>query len=168
MKAKLLLVAILLSVSGFLYAEGGTCPHGYYPIGGQGTSGCAPIPDYESDGDQESVGPQTRWVETWGAITIDSTLAKMGASTGNMSKREASKAAIADCYARGGGSGCKDVRVTYRNQCAVVVTGDSGNTTAHAESIEVATRLAMDQCTSSAYANCHVYYSACSEPVQIQ
>ena len=30
------------------YAEGGSCPEGMYPIGGQGYQGCAPIPNYSS------------------------------------------------------------------------------------------------------------------------
>ena len=31
------------------YAEGGSCPSGYYPIGGGGTMGCAPIPNSNSN-----------------------------------------------------------------------------------------------------------------------
>lgn len=165
MKMNLLLAAVLLSACSLAYAEGGACPPGYYPIGGQGASGCAPFPD--ADSNEVPNPPSGRWVKTWGAIAIDPGRAKMGTSNGEMSERAAKKAAIADCHAQGGSKGCA-IKFAYRNQCAVVVSGDNASSTARAESIEIATKIAMNRCINDGDGNCQVFYTACSGPVRIQ
>lgn len=47
----LVLLAALSLGGGPARAEGGTCPPGFYPAGGIGFVGCAPIPGYDSGGD---------------------------------------------------------------------------------------------------------------------
>jgi len=55
-----------------VYAEG-NCPPGYYPIGGQGVQGCAPISSQPAAGQGASVPappprPSGEWIKTWGAL----------------------------------------------------------------------------------------------------
>lgn len=158
--------AFLLMTPNAALAEGGGCPAGYYPIGGQGAVGCAPMSDYGANlEDSSAETPQPRWFKTWGAIAIDGDLRKMGAAIGSVSKSEAKRAAVSDCRMRGGGRGCEKRVLAYENQCAVVVTADDMNKAVAAQSIEVASKLAMDACESALENNCHIYYSACSEPV---
>lgn len=169
MKMRILMVISFLSVSGFAWAEGG-CPSGMIPYQGTDITSCGPIPDRyygDSGSAQKPNEPSVRWAKTWGAITIDGVLGVMGTSTGKMSEREAKKAAMTDCYAKGGGAGCKKTRMTYRNQCAAIASGAESNNVSRADSIEKATALSMKECNASD-TNCRIYYSACSEPIRIQ
>lgn len=52
-----------LTMSGVAHAEG-NCPPGYYPVGGQGVQGCAPIPNYGSSGgySAQAIGHQVQKV----------------------------------------------------------------------------------------------------------
>lgn len=166
MRIKTICVVTLFAVSSVSFAEGGSCPAGYYPIGGQGAAGCAPIPNYggSSINGGES-RPQLSWVTTWGAVAIDGGRRAMGASTGAKSKYEAEAAATADCRSRGGWAGCGQRVLAYENQCVAVVTGDNTNKAIAAESIEIASDLALKSCTEEHDTNCHVYYSSCTKPV---
>jgi hypothetical protein len=168
MRIRALLLLSLLIVSGTIYAEGGSCPAGYYPIGGGGASGCAPLPDYagNSETDQQIIS-QVNWKKTWGAIAVDNTLGKVGAAVGVMTKMEAEKSAIENCYARGGGTGCSHISMTYNNQCAAMAWGIDKYATASAKTIELASDSAMKECTKSTN-DCKIYYSACSDPVPVQ
>ena len=63
---------LILGVAYQSFAEG-NCPPGYYPIGGQGARGCAPIPSgapssTSSGGISElpANSPTGRWIKTWG------------------------------------------------------------------------------------------------------
>lgn len=66
-----LLASCLLLLGGVdrAWAEG-NCPPGYYPIGGQGARGCAPIPGGAtgSTGSSEIrlATPTGKWTKTWG------------------------------------------------------------------------------------------------------
>lgn len=107
--------------------------------------------------------PSGYWEKTWGAIVGHSSQPILGAAVGAKSEDEAKRSALADCKAKGGGSGCR-LDLTYYNQCAVLVTGDNLYNTARAESIERAAQLGMTKCVESD-TNCRVYYSACTEPI---
>lgn len=166
MRKRTICVVMLFAVSSASLAEGGSCPAGYYPIGGQGAAGCAPISNYEGSSDNGAESrPQLSWVTTWGAVAIDGSRRAMGASNGAKSKYEAEATASADCRSRGGGAICGKRVLAYENQCVAVVTGDNTNNAIAAESIEIASDLALKSCTEEHDTNCHVYYSACTKPV---
>lgn len=168
MRVRTLLLLPLLIASGTIYAEGRNCPAGYYPIGGQGTSGCAPLPGYTgNDENSQQVIPEARWEKTWGAIAVDNSLGKVGAAIGEMTKIGAEKSAIAKCYARGGGIGCGHISLTYSNQCAAMAWGIDKYATASAKTIELASDSAMKECRNSTV-DCKIFYSACSDPVRVQ
>ena len=122
MKTKTIFVLSLLGVSNIAFAEGG-CPEGYYFTGrmiqGQGASYPECAPDI-----QQPQQPQGRWETRWGAIAIDDSKSRLGAFKGAKTKRQASKAAIAQCRAEGGGEGCK-VKLTFYNQCSALAWGDT-------------------------------------------
>lgn len=164
MKSRWLLVMGmgLFSLSGSASAEGG-CPSGMIPYSGTDLSSCGPVPAgyYGSSGNgtTESSAPPVRWTDTWGAITVDNTLSKVGVVTDQPNKRAAEKAAAADCRARGGAN-CV-VKLTYFNQCAVIVWGDQGYNIAAAATAGEATEIGMKSC-GKADANCQVFYTGCS------
>jgi len=168
MTKKFLLLVGLYACSGTAWAEGGSCPAGYYPIGGQGAQGCAPIPNYQSNDQQGSFVPQGQWQKTWGAIAIDETVndGGMGMVTGLPDKQAADGAALAQCRASGGSDGC-ELLLSYQNQCAVIVSGASYLNAHSAETIELASSSAVHKC-SERTTGCKIYYSACSVPVRIQ
>lgn len=168
MTIKFLLLASLCAYSGIALAEGGTCPAGYYPIGGQGAQGCAPIPNYHGDDEQGSFAPQEQWQKTWGAIAIDETVndGGIGTVTGLPDQQAAVGAALAQCRSSGGSDGC-ELLLSYQNQCAVIVSGVKYLNAHSAETIELASSSAIQKC-SQRTTGCKIYYSACSAPVQIQ
>lgn len=162
MMMRILLAFSLLVVSGYVMAEGGHCPPGYYPIGGQGAVGCAPIPGY--GGSSQPVQPSSpEWQTRWGAIAVDGEKGSLGTAVGTRSKQEAENTALIDCQAKGGDN-CR-VDLTYYNQCGVMILGSSKLNTARAATIEEATQIGMEIC-AAADTNCRVYYSDCSYPVQ--
>lgn len=159
----------LLGLSGSSYAEGGSCPAGYYPIGGRGAVGCAPIPNYQANDEQASSAiPQARWAKTWGAIAIDETVSAggIGVVTGLPDKQTADTAALSQCLSSGGSSSCR-LHLSYENQCAVIVSGISYLSTHRAETIERASALAIEKCNKQT-TSCKIYYSACTAPVLVQ
>lgn len=169
MTKKILMLMGLCMLPGLALAEGGTCPAGYYPIGGQGAMGCAPIPGYQSNEGAESAAvPQARWAKTWGAIAIDETVTTggIGTVTGLPDKQTADAAALSSCRSSGGTSGCR-LHLSYENQCAVIVSGVNYLSTHRAETVEQASELALQKCGQQT-TSCKIYYSACSTPVQIQ
>ncbi len=158
---------LLLSICGPAYAEGGSCPDGYYPIGGQGAAGCAPIPEYgSSDGainEKEAIQPV--WETRWGAITVDASNGKFGTGKSMLTKKQAEKAAAVDCE-KDGGKSCV-IDLAYYNQCAAVAWGAAFVTTASAETKEQASSRATETCGEKTSA-CKIYYSDCSFPVRVQ
>jgi hypothetical protein len=152
------------------HAEG-NCPPGYYPIGapqGQaGPQGCAPIPGYGSNPQQENTQspPPPQWASRWGAVATDAAKGILGAAANATGKEEAQQTAIADCQANGG-TQCI-LQNTYGNACVAVITGDKVFNVGSSTDLNDAIQSGITQC-SSADTNCHVYYSACSLPVQIQ
>lgn len=144
-------------------AEGG-CPPGMIPHQGTDISSCAPIPNYNQSSEQQQTGP--RWVSRWGAIATDSNKGSFGASTGMPNRREAEKAALADCKSDGGNK-CR-VETWYRNSCAAMVVGHNGHNSGNAATLAEAKKAGLKVCEDAGDSNCHVYYAACSPPMQVQ
>ncbi|MGH8107639.1 MAG: DUF4189 domain-containing protein [Arenimonas sp.] len=169
MRIKLLFILSLLVISNSASTEGGTCPDGYYPQTGGGVSACLPIPGYDDAQPQQPQQPQIRWATRWGAIAIASKSASggssvVGASTSQVSKSKAQKAAIAECRNKGGAK-CV-VKLAYYNQCAAIVWGDAGYNLVNESTLEKASSTAMQSC-NNADKNCQVYYAACSLPERL-
>ncbi len=106
--------------------------------------------------------PTGFWKETWGAIAANGAKGFLGTAVGASSEKEAKHLALLECNQQG--AGCQ-VEMAYYNQCAALVTGDKWFTTARAKSIERASELGIAQCEKAKDSNCHVYYSACTDPV---
>lgn len=167
-----LMILSLLGVCSFAHAEGGTCPPGYYPQGGQGTMGCAPIPNHEGSANESAPisRPQGHWRLTWGAIAMDYS-GDIGVAVGERSENDAKREALARC-ANWGAKNCK-FTLSYNNQCAVIVKPmQNGEVVAGAPivqsgpSIEAATRLATSACVKKNDSEeCKVIYSNCTKPV---
>lgn len=156
------LFVLLSCLSLCAYAENG-CPAGYEPwkIPVQSSSDCMPIADYGQADDPVAAKPQ--WVSRWGAIAIGSTLSGggVGTSTDMASRRKAESQAIKECRRTGGGSECEVF--SYHDQCAVVAWGEASYVVQSAESIKVASEVALDRCRAKT-GDCRVFYSACSLP----
>lgn len=167
-----LMFLCLLGMSSFAHAEGGTCPPGYYPQGGQGATGCAPIPNYQgSTSDNGPVAPpQGNWRLTWGAIAMDPG-GDIGVVVGERSENDAKREALKRC-ANWGAKDCK-FALAYNNQCAVIVKPMLGGEiiagtpiVQSGPSIDATSRLATDACMKKNKAEeCKVIYSNCTEPV---
>ena len=167
MHKKVLFACAALLLSGRAFAEGGSCPPGYYPIGGQGSAGCAPISENDAS---ESFGSQREpiqplWETRWGAISVDISNGKFGAGKSMRTKSQAEKAALDDCV-KEGGKNCV-IDLSYYDQCAAVAWGTDYVTTASAETKEQASSRASETCGKQTSA-CKIYYSECSFPVRVQ
>ncbi|MDV3470280.1 DUF4189 domain-containing protein [Stenotrophomonas sp. C3(2023)] len=156
-------VLSLSLTTGAAFAEG-NCPPGYYPIGGQGVQGCAPI----NGGGSGSVGggaprPAGRWQKTWGAQS-SSTNGIAYSVTGKSSKSEAERDAIRGCRQLGG-IGC-EAMFAYKNQCYAVarVGGGEGDYFARAGSIERARAVATDGCKKQGGSDCEILNAECTQP----
>lgn len=164
-----LLLGLLLLLNSVVHAENG-CPPGMIPANGTDINSCVPIPPgyYQNQQQQQPQPsrPPPQWATRWGAIATDSVKGVLGAVTGLSSKSEAQQAAMADCLAKGG-SPCK-LEVAYDNECAAMVVGDDVYNVGADTTLEKAVQYGMKLCTGANHTNCHVYYSACSLPVQIQ
>lgn len=165
-------LGFFLLLGNVAYAEG-NCPPGYYPIGapsGQGgPQSCAPIPGYNNTQQptpSHEEAPPRQWASKWGAIATDKAKGVLGAVTGLSSKSQAQQAALTECLAKGG-SPCK-LEIAYDNECAAVVVGDNGYNVGADATLDKVVTLGMKTCTDAKNNNCHVYYSACSFPIQIK
>jgi hypothetical protein len=169
MKLKLILIfTALQAFSGLVLA----CADGYYAGQGADSNSCYPIPGEGRQRGEKSGSPslqpqpkQRKTVDTWGAIAIGSTKdgnRAMGAVNSLNNEREASKAAMEQCLAKGGGKTCNIV-TTYYNQCTVIAAlGETGYFYgANGATVEIATEQSMKEC-SAKHANCSVYYWGCS------
>ena len=155
-----LFLLVSTGLTSIVYAEGG-CPPGMIPYSGTDIRSCAPIPNYNT---HQQNDPQLSWVKTWGAIATGK--GATGYSTGMTSKSDAKKNAIKQCK-DSGGEKCK-VEIAYHNQCAALVAGDRGHSTASAGTTDIAIQLAMKTCTNDGDTGCEVFYSACTLPLQVQ
>lgn len=157
---------LLLTVCGCAYAEGGSCPDGYYPIGGQGTSGCAPIPNYDSGSQSRTnTRPIGEWKTTWSAIAIDSIVGDVGISSGKFTEADARSEALMRCK-KHGATECQ--ATTFHNQCAVIAWPQNVGGKAvmiGAGTIELASKLALSECAANGGGSCNIVNAECSRPV---
>lgn len=162
-------VILLLSLmTNSAFAEG-NCPPGYYPIGGQGVQGCAPIGGAAASPAQSMPVPAPRpsgeWIKTWGALAKSSGSDLVGASNGELSRKEAEQLATERCAAEG----AKDCSVsfTYMNQCMAYAVPSSGKGMAmlsRGPTRQAAHQEAVKYCQDSKGGSCDIAYSACAEP----
>lgn len=160
-KVVIAIAGTLLVSAGTAHAEGG-CPPGMIPYQGTNTQSCGPIPS--SGGQVTPTGP--KWASRWGAIAQDKNSGVLGAVANRENKRTAQKDAVAECASRGGVN-CK-VDLAYTNQCVVTIQGSTAINNARAPSIERATQIGMEACEGRGDTDCHIYYKACSLPVQVR
>ncbi|WDJ07612.1 DUF4189 domain-containing protein [Xanthomonas campestris] len=144
----------------FVYYSGalaeGNCPSGYYPIGGQGVSGCAPM----SPSNNSAPQPTGEWRTRWGALAYSKDDKILGVAESKASKSDARKAAVDFCT-QAGGVGCK-VQVFYKNGCIAIASSQatySSKTSTSASKVR-AESIALEECGKS---DCKIYYSGCSQ-----
>ncbi|MFA1733583.1 DUF4189 domain-containing protein [Xanthomonas campestris] len=154
-----LLVYVTLGQPSLARAEG-SCPPGFYPIGGQGVSGCAPIGGSSGAASPTATG---EWETRWGALSMDEANGFVGASSSQKSKSLARKEAEIECKKLGGVK-CRPI-FYYKNQCAAIAVslGVSGFGYSGAPSTNEAETSAMKACSAkSDVGKCKITYSACS------
>ncbi|WP_324615328.1 MULTISPECIES: DUF4189 domain-containing protein [Stenotrophomonas] len=149
----------------------GNCPPGFYPIGGQGVQGCAPIPGASGGGTTAPVSspqPSGEWITTWGAIATSKRTSDAGVSTGQRKKSGAEREALGKCSS----AGAKDCQVVlaYFNQCAAWVvpsgqTGRGGSGIGRGPTLELAEQEAQKGCTNDEAGACKVFYTDCTKPI---
>lgn len=151
----------------------GNCPPGFYPIGGQGVQGCAPIPGANTGATERGGAskPRMRYMDQWGAIAFSETTSDAGDVVGRDSEALAESEALRQC-GRNGARDCKMI-LKYRNQCAAWVmpsenrAGAAGGLgTGSSEALAVV--AAKKNCADPSQKGCHVVYSACSLPVLVR
>lgn len=165
---------VLLWGIGFTLAHAeGNCPPGFYPVGGQGVQGCAPIPGANRSGAPANAPlppptPNGRWHNRWGSIAHSMSTSAAGVSTRETSREGAERSALSRCSAEGA-TDCNIV-FSYANQCAAWVVprtqdglGKSG--IGNAPSLAAALRDAQGKCVDTRGAECQVAYTDCSEGV---
>ena len=81
------------------------------------------------------------------------------------SKSQAKEAAAEKCKNAAGGNVCK--AIAYYNQCAAVTWGVKCFTLQTAETVDIATDLAMRGCSAKTE-DCQLFYSAGSMPVRVR
>lgn len=166
---KWFLTFVLFSACGFAHAEGG-CPAGMIPYSGADLSSCGPFPagyygDSRND-DSQTFVPAARWENRWGAVAMSDVNSAVGVSSDMLDEQAARQAALADCRTAGGQAGC-EVRMSYHNQCIVIAWGEKSVNTSRAETIDQASRSAMQGCSGKSE-GCRIVYSKCSLPQRIQ
>ena len=142
------------------------CPPGTIPYGaGQGQEVCGPDGSQQQSGQQQQPKP-VQWLDQWMAVATDAQNSVIGDATNRPSQRAAANDAMLDCRSKGGVN-CK-IENTYRNGCAAMVVGKKGYALMGGLTIDLAVQKGMKLCGADGDSTCHVYYSACSLPVQIQ
>ncbi|QWP76227.1 DUF4189 domain-containing protein [Lysobacter sp. K5869] len=162
--SKPILVASLLGLA----MKANACPPGSTLQQGVGWQMCVPIPGMSGAAPQPSPSVAPAWATRWGAIAIDMVGGGVGigAARGMRKERQATNAAIRSCKQKGG-TRCT-VQITYRDQCAVVISGDKGFVVSNAASVEEATRIGTDRCNTEGNTNCSLYFSDCSFPERVR
>lgn len=164
-------VVLALVLAWPVFAEGG-CPSGYYPIGGQGVQGCAPIPGSQSSGAPAQVGvvapprPSGEWLTTWGAVAQSPTSDLVGTAANKQSERAAESEALRICASEGA-KDCK-TSLTYYNQCVAFSVPNSGKgrgSVNTAVDLPTAKKDALDSCSDTGGGRCVISHTECSEPV---
>jgi len=164
------LLAFQASLSPLAAKAEGNCPPGYYPIGGQGVQGCAPIgagAAAQQPAAPQPAMPTSRWGTRWGAVAASDSTSDAGAAAGRRTKAEAISEAMADCR-RNGAPDCK-IMAEYSNQCFAWVSPDGGDGRGlgglgEGKTPQLALKKAMSYCDNPQGNGCKVAYSACSLP----
>ncbi|MBE0315817.1 MULTISPECIES: DUF4189 domain-containing protein [Xanthomonas] len=136
------------------------CPVGVPP----GSPQCGPDSG-TSRGDAPASPPRPtgEWIKTWGAIARSNSTGEAGSAVGKLSEREAQQAAIRQCAL--GGAGDCEVRLSYQNQCAALVSSKSRSFYQSSATEKIAIELAVKACEESNSGSCEVAYSECSKPI---
>lgn len=163
---------IFLSLIVFLgiksaHAEG-NCPPGYYPIGGQGVQGCAPISGGTSSENTNNNPILYPLAETlWGAIAEDKSKGLKGRAFGSTrnfkSKEEAQTNALKGCQ-KDGGQKC-ELSHTYKNGCVAVadpINGGQKSEIKYNVSEDKAKEAALLLCSLNNQQMCRIVYSGFS------
>ena len=125
---------------------------------------------YNSQGNEIPLPPRPagKWIKTWGAIAKQFDGPNLGVSLGELSKSKAEQEAVNKCLGAGGGT-CKAI-FAYRNQCVAYASGhradwrwQEGPVTA--DSIELASRLSLQDCADHGGNDCKILYTACTDPI---
>ncbi|HIE5097089.1 DUF4189 domain-containing protein [Stenotrophomonas maltophilia] len=149
----------------------GNCPPGFYPIGGQGVQGCAPIPGAASGGVAAPVAPARpsgEWITTWGAIATSKQTSDAGVSTGQRKRNGAEREALGKC-ASAGAKDC-EVVIAYFNQCVAWAipsggTGRGGSGIGRGPTPDVAEKEAQKGCSNDRAGDCRLFYADCTKPI---
>lgn len=172
---KSLLLVVLLSLSGFAYAEHG-CQDGFIPVNqGNGQTCVADynLPYWKSQNNSGPVPAGPRWKTTWGAVAMSTSgTGDVGTSVGKYSKNDAKREAIQKCEA--GGSKCK-LSLAYHNQCAAIAwASEDGKPiggaveTQSGPVVDVVSKRALAACSKARNGGeCTIVYSECTKPVQL-
>jgi hypothetical protein len=80
-------------------------------------------------------------------------------------RSSAENAALAECHSKRGAT-CT-IETWYKNRCAAMIIGDNSHISVNATTLPEAVKMGMQKCNATD-AKCHIYYSDCSLPVQIQ
>ncbi|RZZ88963.1 DUF4189 domain-containing protein [Pseudoxanthomonas winnipegensis] len=112
--------------------------------------------------------PAGKWIKTWGAIAKEFDGPNLGVSSGELSKSKAEQQAVNQCLSAGGRT-CKAI-FAYRNQCVAYASrrradGRWQEGPVTAESIELASRLSLQDCADYGGNDCKIVYTACTDPI---
>lgn len=165
MRTLICLILLMFSIESYAQTA---CPQGVGP----GDPRCGPGGSGGGGWDLPAGKIYTRWKATWGALVADAVTGNVGTSTGQFSRRRATREAVAKCRSMGG-SEC-GFTFTYTNSCvavaevnetlkAPVVAYQTGAT------IDEASKVALDVCsTKNGGRECRVNYTKCTAPVLIR
>lgn len=158
---KSLLLVVLLSMSGFAYAEHG-CQDGFIPVNqGNGQTCVADynLPHWKSQG--RSAAPREVWADRWGAIAVNTKDGHVGTISNQISRRDANAAAMQRC-----GADC-EIEMTYYNQCAAIAWGTGRYSVNSGADSNEASKRAMKSCGKGA-SDCKIVLTECSLPERVQ
>lgn len=141
------------------------CGNGYVPVATPGGVQCNPAPGlYRGAG--SSSASLARWESRWGAIAMDNASGKTGIAGSKSNRREAERAALAQCKDKGGAN-C-EVKLYYSNQCGALAWGGDRMATARGVTLEEASRFAIGQCEKETGDKCEIFFSDCSLPEMVR
>lgn len=110
--------------------------------------------------------PTGEWLNTWGAVAVDSDVGSIGASSGKLSKEEAGESALRLCASKGA-KACS-LRISYSNQCVATffpgVAGGKGFSIS-GPTIEEASRLGHQRCLAENGTACNRVFTECTRPL---
>ena len=168
MHARLLLLCTLflagLGLSQHAKAEG-NCPSGYYPVGGQGVQGCAPIPGGGGGGYAPTYIQSVKMVPRWVSYARSPDGLVMGWSVRQHKERASDKQALKACNKRSGQK-CEIVAKVTNQQCAyAMVHRDTGQleVVLGSEVMELPQEVAQRSCPNG----CRNIQFQCARPFDV-